>query len=462
MEMARAAAMRHSRAAATIAYNAAPGNFRNPPPAQEPMALLTAAKANLQRLALVRLFVIGGELAALVYAREVLQAELRYGWLLGAIAAQVAATAFAFWRLRRPWPVTDGEFFGQLLVDVGSLGLLLYCSGGATNPFVSYYLVPLAIAGAVLPSRYTVGLAAICIAAYTALLFFYDPLPLLAPLAGAHQHHAGHAEGGQLINPHVVGMWFNFTLSAVLITYVVARMANALREQHDELNRRREQALHNEQLLAVATLAAGTAHELGTPLTTMKILLDEMPANDPALRADIDLLRQQVDTCHATLKNLVATAESHQRRQFPLQPVDRFVRDALERWQIVRPNARHRLDVQAGNAPALRPDETLQQALINLFNNGADASDEALDVKLQWDARDIILRIRDHGAGVPLEIAEQLGKPFVTSKRKGLGLGLFLSHATIERCGGDIRMYNHAEGGTEVVLRLPIAEVAHD
>jgi two-component system sensor histidine kinase RegB len=425
------------------------------------MALLTAAKANLRRLALVRLIVIGGEIAALVYARFALEAELRYGWLLAAILLQVAATAFILWRLRRPWPVTDGEFFAQLLVDAGSLSLLLYCSGGATNPFVSYYLVPLAIAGAVLPSRYTAGLAAICIGAYTALLFFYEPLPLLSPLAGAH-HHEGHDAATGMVNPHVVGMWFNFTLSALLITYVVARMANALRDQYDELNLRREQALHNEQLLAVATLAAGTAHELGTPLTTMKILLDDMQAVGPDQHADIELLKQQVQTCHTTLTNLVATAESHQRRQFPLQPVDRFLVDALERWQVIRPSARYRLaPAQVGAAPALRPDETLQQALLNLFNNGADASAEPLELKLEWNAHDIVLHIRDHGAGVPLEIAEQLGKPFVTSKGKGLGLGLFLSHATIERGGGDIRMYNHAEGGTEVVLRLPIEGAAN-
>ena len=357
------------------------------------MALLTAAKANLQRLAAVRLIVIGGEIAALIYARTVLDAELRYNWLLAAILLQIAATAFTFWRLRRPWPVTDGEFFGQLLVDAGSLGLLLYCSGGATNPFVSYYLVPLAIAGAVLPSRYTVALAAICIGAYSTLLFFYDPLPLLAPLAGAH-HHEHHTAAGSLVNAHVVGMWFNFTLSALLITYVVTRMANALRDQHDELNQRREQALHNEQLLAVATLAAGTAHELGTPLSTMKIVLDDMPGDDPTLRADIELLKQQVQACHATLKKLVATAESHQRQQFPLQAVDRFLHDALERWQVIRPAARYRLDISSvGTPPALRPDETLQQALLNLLNNGADASADPIEITASWDARDIELRI---------------------------------------------------------------------
>ena len=113
-------------------------------------------------------------------------------------------------------------------------------------------------------------------------------------------------------------------------------------------------------------------------------------------------------------------------------------------------------------APRLRVDETLRQAIINLLDNGADTNSGPLQLTLDWDNDFIALRIRDHGPGIGFDIAEQLGKPFVTSKGKGLGLGLFLSHATIERCGGDIRLYNHPEGGTEAVLRLPVAEHAHD
>lgn len=415
------------------------------------MVPLTAAKANLQRLALVRLIVITGQLAAIVYAYVSLRAALPYAWLLGIVLLQGAFNTFTVWRLRRPWPVTDPEFFGQLLVDVLSLGALLYCSGGATNPFVSYYLVPLSIAATVLPWVYTASLALICVGCYSALLFFYQPLPALQP-QGGHEHHL------QGINPHIFGMWCNFALSAALITYVVVRMANALRDQQAELNLRREQALHNEQLLAVATLAAGTAHELGTPLATMTVLLDEMESIESPLRADIQLLKQQVNSCRATLKNLVSTADSHQRQQFGAQPVDTLLAQLLERWQVVRPDAEYELCIDGAKpAPALRADGALQQALMNLLDNGADTRSGPLQLSLDWNAREIILRIRDRGPGIALEIAERLGKPFVTSKGKGLGLGLFLSHATVERHGGEIRLFNHPQGGTEAVVRLPRA-----
>lgn len=422
-----------------------------------PPAVRTAAKTNLQRLALVRLIVAGGESIALIYAAGWLQAELRFGLpfgpLFGVVALLGAGAIATLWRLTRPWPVTDTEFFAQLLFDVACLSALLYASGGATNPFVSYYLVPLSIAAALLPWRYTVALALLCIAAYSALLFFYLPLPLFAPTAHAHPVDA---QQGTAISAHVFGMWCNFALSAALITYVVVRMATTLREQQRELNLHREQALHTEQLLAVATLAAGTAHELGTPLNTMTLLLDDLHSADPDLQADLDVLKQQVRHCRATLKKLVSTAETHRQHEFATEAIDVFLRDLLERWQVVRPAARFAVQGMAA-PPPIRVDETLRQAIINLLDNAADTDSGPVQLTLGAEPGFALLSIRDGGPGIGFAVADRLGKPFVTSKGKGLGLGLFLSHATIERCGGDIRLFNHPQGGTEAVLRLPIA-----
>jgi two-component system sensor histidine kinase RegB len=415
------------------------------------MAPLTAAKTNLQRLALMRLIMIAGQLTAILFAYGWLHAELHYSWLLTIVLLATLANALTFWRLRRPWPVTDVEFFGHMLLDVATLSVLLYLSGGATNPFVSYYLVPLSISAAVLGWRYTAGLALLCIGIYSLLLFVYQPLPALFP-----QDY--HAHGGGGINLHLFGMWCNFAISAALISFVVERMAATLREQQQKLNRHREQAMHSEQVLAVATLAAGTAHELGTPLATMTVLLDDMHSDEPTLQADIELLRQQVASCRATLKNLVDTADSHQRRQYPAQPVDQLLAELLQRWQLLRPAARCELLIESPPpAPKLCVDDALRQAITNLLDNGADTDSGPLQLRLSWDHAEITLRIRDRGPGIDLAIAGQLGKAFVSNKKgKGLGLGLFLSSATAERYGGEIRLYNHPDGGTEAELRLPI------
>src|SRR5690606_1456886 len=238
-------------------------------------------------------------------------------------------------------------------------------------------------------------------------------------------------------------------------------------------NPHRQDAHNNENLLAAGTLAAGTAHELGTPLSTMTLLLDDMHSDDAGLNDDIALLKQQVQTCRATLKNLVNTAEANQQQSCAPAPLPEVLHTLLDRWQVLRPNARHSLHIDtptintstintSTSAPHFACDEALQQAIINLLNNAADTDSGAVELHASWDADTITLRIRDRGPGIALDIADRLGKPFVTTKGKGqnfgLGLGLFLSHATIERAGGDIRLFNHPAGGTEAVLRLPIAK----
>jgi two-component system sensor histidine kinase RegB len=134
---------------------------------------------------------------------------------------------------------------------------------GLTTLLFLISLCPICISAATLSWSYTWVITSLCVASYTLLLFFHIALPVLSP---AH-HHGNHQD----INLHILGMWLNFFISAALITYFVVKMAQDLRRQDDLLNQKREDDLRDEQLMAVATLAAGTAHELGTPLSTMKV-----------------------------------------------------------------------------------------------------------------------------------------------------------------------------------------------
>ncbi len=415
---------------------------------------LTTSATNLRRLAMIRLILITGLLGALIYTKVATASDLFHPAYLTILALLALVNLLTYWRLSLNWPVTDGEFFAQLLFDIAGLTVVLYVSGGASNPFISYYLVPITISAALLPWRYTWTVSGLSLAAYTLMLFYYRPLPTLHPQPGLHAHD------GPVINLHVLGMWLTFALSTVLITYFVVKMADALRRQQQQQAVAREDRLRDEQILAVATLAAGTAHELGTPLSTMMVLLDEIEAghrNDTALTEDLHLLKAQVDSCKRILNGLASTADvrSHQEKH----PVDlgEYIETLVDHWRVIRPQATIHTDIAASaRGRQLWVEPTLEQAIANLLNNAADASPEPISLSLTVAGDRALIAIRDRGPGVPLAVAEHLGKPFFSSQGKGLGLGLFLSHATIDRYGGSIALHNHPEGGTVAELRLPL------
>jgi len=255
-------------------------------------------------------------------------------------------------------------------------------------------------------------------------------------------------------------MWANFAISAGIIIYFISRMASALKIQQEALALQRETQLRDEQLLAVGTLAAGTAHELGTPLNTMKLLVDDMVSDAPD-NQDLILLNQQIEQCKTTLKQLLTTAEQSQSSQLEAQSVHSYFTAVFERWQLMRPRLKANINIvdcpdSLMNKTALF-EPTIAQSILNLLNNAADAS-EVVEVTLSWNADTANIEIRDYGSGLKLDETDQLGQAFVTDKADGLGLGLFLSQATLIRFGGSVSLQNAANSGrgtlTHILLPL--------
>lgn len=416
---------------------------------------LSAAKENLRRLVTIRAIGVLVQIAGVYFAYGYLDAMLRYDLLALVISVMILAVILTVFRLRLDWPVTDVEYFLQLSADVTALTLLLYFAGGSTNPFISYYLVLLTISAATLPWSYTWLMAGFTIGAYSLLVFFYHPL---IPVAAMEQAHGMPQQS--FFNLHILGMWITFVASALLITFFVVKMARAIREQDAVLAEGRETVLHDEQLLAVATLAAGAAHELSTPLSTMAVLVRELQQDNQGndeLRQDLQLLDTQLQACKHSLQAMVDKSETSMlNRDESFAAVD-YVDSLMQRWRLLRPEVHSDFEViTGGNQPRLAVDETMSQAILNLLNNAGDASPEKVEIRLAWDSERLLLTIRDFGSGIPMAMAEKIGKPFVSTKRKGLGLGLFLSHATVARFNGQVALYNHDEGGTLTEISLPI------
>ncbi len=406
------------------------------------------ARRLAETLAWLRLCAVAGQSLTILIVAWLLAIPIHTVPLAFGVIVLALFALFSFWRLARPRAVSPAEAFSHVVVDTTVLAWLLYWSGGAANPFVSLLVVPIALAAATLPLRFVVAVALLAATACAVLIPWHVELP---PLRTA----------GTGFNLHVAGAAVNFAVIAGLLGFFIARLAGRLRQRELEIQLERERALRDEGILAIATQAAGTAHELNTPLSTMRTLLTELrreQAGNPALAEDLALLSGQADRCRDILRELVAIG----RRQLAGTPermsLARFVAECESQFRLLRPEVELTINVSedAGTQP-IEVVPSLRHALINLLSNAADASlaadseSIALDVDVSGD--EIEFGIRDHGDG----IAAGAAAAFQTSKRDGLGLGLALAHATAERLGGELIASPLPRGGLLQRLRLPRA-----
>ncbi len=362
------------------------------------------------------------------------------------LLVMVLINALILLRLRSDTSVSEKEFFANLLLDVLFLTLLLYFTGGSTNPLVSYYLIPLVISAAILRPVHTWFLAFLSIGFYTLLLFYYQPLALFN-MTG---HHA-------MSNAHFLGMWVNFGFSALLISWFIVRMSGALKQQAQAIAQNREAGLRDEQIISVASIAAATAHEMRTPLATMAVTVDEIDLECPQLNDEMTLLAQQIARCDEVLRNLVSTTAEDSG--MVVTEVGEFFDNLLDKWSLSRPEIKLVTSIPEHEARLnIRYDQSLQHALMNLLNNAADASPEFVSLKIGSSAAWLNITIEDRGPGIPADIAGSLGKKSISRKQGGLGLGVLLGQASIERLGGEVELADKQGPGTRFDIRLPLID----
>ncbi|GMW06842.1 MAG: ATP-binding protein [Gammaproteobacteria bacterium] len=407
---------------------------------------------NLRRLVWLRIIVIPGAAIALLVASRFYQLPIRIAPLVTILGVLALVNFWTWQRLRGGREIPHAEFFAQMLVDVLALTGILYYSGGSTNPFAYLFLLPLAISATVLPRRYTWPMAAITAVCYTFLLVYRVPLPPFSP-----------PENGSGFVIHVVGMWLGFVLSAVLIAQFVVSMGETLRDQERSLAEARERALRDERVVAVATLAAGAAHELSTPLATMALLTTELAEEYPSdrypeLHERIEVLRGQIRKCKESLSVISAGAGADRADAARPIRVDAFIRHAVSEVHRLRPGARIAVRIEGERpAPEIVVERTLTQALLNILHNAVDASPAEVRVICDWNGDRVRIDVADHGPGISLGALRPGSRPARSTKDSGLGLGLFLTHTALSHLGGEISFADAPGGGALVSVQLPLA-----
>jgi two-component system sensor histidine kinase RegB len=404
-----------------------------------------ANMVRLRTLILLRWMAIAGQVAAILVASQVYGLQLPLGLCALAVGLSVLANLVLIMLFPQTRRLSETGAFLTLLFDLGQLAFLIFLTGGLTNPFAILVLAPVTISASVLRLQSTVALGTLAILVVSAATAWYLPLRF--------------ADGRALVIPGIFafGFWLSIVIGILFLGLYSRRVATEMRSMSEALLATQMALAREQKLTDLAGVVAAAAHELGTPLATIKLvsaeLIEELDAH-PDLQEDARLIRDQADRCRDILRDMGrAGKDDLHLRQAPLSAV---LREAAE------PHLARGKRVDFAFGPAQDGDE--EQPLIlrrpevihglrNLVQNAVDFARSAVWVEGEWTARRIIVRITDDGDGFPPGLIGRIGDPFVRARRgepdtgkrpgyEGMGLGLFIAKTLLERSGAELSFAN--------------------
>ncbi|WP_199286386.1 sensor histidine kinase [Pseudogemmobacter humi] len=368
------------------------------------------------------------------------------------IALQALINLAGWLRGRSRRPVAGGELLAMLMADVAALTVMFGLSGGTTNPFISLFLLQIILGALLLRPWAAWLLVATTSLAWIGLSRFHRPLEL--------PHH--HGEGQNLFDLHLLGMFICFLLAAALLVRIISQIRDTLRERDTALADLRCQRSEEDHLIRIGLLASGAAHELGSPLATISVILGDwrgLPqiAADPGLARDLAEAESQVERCKRIITGILASSGAARGEGAASTSAGEFFDAAVAEWRAHHPGAV--LDYLNRLPPDLVfiADLSLRQALFNLLDNAQKASAAAIRLEIGATDGRIELTVTDQGSGFAPQILAAPARPWnTTSDREGAGLGLFLCSNVARRFGGALKLRNPRGGGAEAAMILPL------
>ncbi len=426
-------------------------------PAPELAAARTASAAtglkNLQQLIQLRWIAVFGQIVTIEVVHYGFGIPIPVRSMLAVLAALVLFNIASLLRWRTRREVTNAELLFALLVDVGMLTAQLYLAGGAANPFVFLYLLQVILGAVLLPAWATWTMVAVTSACFAGLALFAQPLPL----------RPDHDRG--LASPYVLGMLVCFALNAALLVTFIGRIAANLRERDTRLAALRQRAAEEEHIVRMGLLASGAAHELGTPLSTLDVILGDwqhLPhfSSDPELAQDVAEMQTQVRRCKSIVSGILLSAGETRGESSSATTVCTFLDDVVADWRRRRPDNRLSYLNRFGQDLPMVSDSALKQMIGNVLDNAFEASPGMQEFEATRTDDALLLAVRDQGPGFAPAMLQHIGKPYQSTKgRPGGGLGLFLVVNVARTLGGSVAARNRAEGGAELLITLPLTAI---
>lgn len=412
-----------------------------------------AAVENMRQLIQLRWLAVAGQLVAIILAHYGLGVPLLVAPMLGVVALLAFANLLFAVTVRRSW-VIEGELFIALLLDMAALTAQLYLSGGTANPFVWLYLLQIALGAIVL----TPVLAWILVGASTLFYAFLtvERRPLLLPKA----------VGDYPIDLRAVGEWISLAMVAGLLVLFITRISRNLRARDEYVADLAQRAAEEDGIVRMALFASGAAHELGTPLSSLSVLVsdwqrDKALARIKAFQEELADAKAEVERCKAIVSNILHAAGQSRGEAMTSTKVDALLDEVARSWRSTNgtPLAFDALQLRGATVAA---EPALRQAIWSLLENAAAASPSGIEMAGAIDGERVLILISDRGPGFPEQQLQGLGKLYQSDKGPGRGLGLFLATNVARRLGGFIEAENRAEGGATVRLVLPLVQAAEE
>jgi two-component system sensor histidine kinase RegB len=414
------------------------------------------ARQNLMLFVQLRWIAAAGQLATILFVEFVMHVRLPLATMFGVLFLFVLGNVLSVLRLRWPRPVSSVGLLLTLTFDALILTALLSLSGGISNPFTLLYLLQAILGVVLLEAWASWTMVLVTFACCLSLTVVYTPLRL--PPGGPG-----------LFELYIRGTLVSLALDAVLLVSFMGRIIGNLRNRDLKLAALRQQAAEEEHIVRMGLLASGAAHELGTPLSTIDVILADwrrMPrlASDPELALEIAEMRSEVARCKAIVTDVLLSAGKARAEAMVATSLRRYLREIVEEWRARRAptEAVYTDDIQ--DNPRIVADPSLRQALLNILDNAIEASPASVTIRAGIADRMLSITVEDAGPGFNPSMLSEIGRPYVTTKgRTGGGLGLFLVSNVARTLGGTLQAGNRDVGGGRVILSIPLAalEIGH-
>ncbi|QOY92623.1 HAMP domain-containing histidine kinase [Massilia sp. UMI-21] len=426
---------------------------RSSPQAAAASVEFAAGHKNMLQLIELRWIAVIGQVTTIASAILIFGIALPLLPMLQVLACLIAFNVASHLRWHERRPVSNTEMFMALLVDVASLTVLLYLSGGITNPFAFLYLLQVILSAVLLEAMWTWTIVLITIACMAGLAMYAQPLAL--PF--------DHARG--IASLYIQGLLVCFALNAALLVMFISRISGTLRDKAAQLASLRQHAAEEEHIVRMGLLASGAAHELGTPLATVSVILGDwkrMPQfrDDPDLLEEITEMQTQLKRCKSIVSGILLSAGEARGESAVRTTVRSFLDGVVNGWRASRQVAGFQYNNRILEDRPVASDSALKQTIDNLLDNALEASPDWVGLDAWIEGGTLYVAVIDRGPGFAPSMLGQIGKPYQSTKAKpGGGLGLFLAVNVVRKLGGSVNAVNRQEGGAQVVLTLPLSSI---